>query len=61
MPQWQVRVAVCRSFGWWVAGRATGVVYARGVLLTPEVGAVLLSASTVVVAVNAQLLKRAHL
>jgi P-type Cu2+ transporter len=31
------------------------------VLLTPAVGAVLMSASTVVVAVNAQLLKKARL
>ena len=32
-----------------------------GILLTPAVGAVLMSASTVVVAVNAQLLKRVKL
>jgi Cu2+-exporting ATPase len=31
------------------------------ILLTPAVGAVLMSASTVVVAINAQLLKRARL
>jgi Cu2+-exporting ATPase len=32
-----------------------------GILLTPAVGAVLMSASTVIVAVNAQLLKRTRL
>jgi Cu2+-exporting ATPase len=53
---------------WWAAGYnivaiplAAGVLAAWGVLLTPAVGAVLMSASTVVVAVNAQLLKKARL
>jgi P-type Cu2+ transporter len=53
---------------WWAAGYniaaiplAAGVLAAWGVLLTPAVGAVLMSASTVIVAVNAQLLKRAEL
>jgi Cu2+-exporting ATPase len=53
---------------WWAAGYnifaiplAAGVLAAWGVLLTPAVGAVLMSASTVVVAVNAQLLKRVEL
>jgi Cu2+-exporting ATPase len=53
---------------WWAAGYnivaiplAAGVLAARGVLLTPAVGAVLMSASTVVVAINAQLLKRVQL
>jgi P-type Cu2+ transporter len=53
---------------WWAAGYnivaiplAAGVLVAWGVLLTPAVGAVLMSASTVVVALNAQLLKRVHL
>jgi Cu2+-exporting ATPase len=36
---------------------AAGVLYAWGVLLTPALGAVLMSASTVIVAVNARLLK----
>ena len=36
---------------------AAGVLYAWGVLLTPAVGAALMAASTVIVAVNAQLLK----
>jgi Cu2+-exporting ATPase len=36
---------------------AAGVLYAWGVLLTPAVGAVLMSASTVIVAINARLLK----
>ncbi len=53
---------------WWAAGYniaaiplAAGVLAAWGVLLTPAVGAVLMSASTVVVAINAQLLKRVEL
>jgi Cu2+-exporting ATPase len=37
---------------------AAGVAYAWGVLLSPAVGAVLMSASTVLVAVNAMLLRR---
>ena len=53
---------------WWAAGYnivaiplAAGVLAAWGVLLTPAVGAVLMSASTVVIAINAQLLKRTKL
>ena len=53
---------------WWAAGYnivaiplAAGVLASGGVLLTPAVGAVLMSASTVVVAINAQLLKRVRL
>ncbi|MGH8070251.1 MAG: copper-translocating P-type ATPase [Candidatus Entotheonellia bacterium] len=53
---------------WWAAGYnivaiplAAGVLYGWGILLTPAVGAVLMSASTVVVAINAQLLKRVQL
>jgi P-type Cu2+ transporter len=53
---------------WWAAGYnilaiplAAGALAAWGILLTPAVGAVLMSASTVVVAVNAQLLKRVEL
>jgi P-type Cu2+ transporter len=53
---------------WWAAGYniaaiplAAGVLAAWGVLLTPAVGAVLMSASTVIVAINAQLLRRAEL
>jgi P-type Cu2+ transporter len=53
---------------WWAAGYnvfaiplAAGVLAAWGILLTPALGAVLMSASTVIVAVNAQLLKRAQL
>ena len=53
---------------WWAAGYnifaiplAAGVLAAWGILLTPAVGAVLMSASTVVVAINAQLLKRTSL
>lgn len=39
---------------------AAGVLYSWGILLAPAVGAVLMSLSTVVVAVNAQLLRRMH-
>ncbi|MFO7589168.1 MAG: copper-translocating P-type ATPase [Gemmatimonadota bacterium] len=53
---------------WWAAGYnifaiplAAGVLAAWGILLTPALGAVFMSASTVVVAINAQLLKRAKL
>jgi len=53
---------------WWAAGYnivaiplAAGALAAWGVLLTPAVGAVLMSASTVIVAINAQFLKRATL
>jgi P-type Cu2+ transporter len=53
---------------WWAAGYnvlaiplAAGVLAAWGVLLTPAVGAVLMSASTVIVALNAQLLRRVEL
>ena len=53
---------------WWAAGYnifaiplAAGVLAPWDILLTPAVGAVLMSASTVVVAVNAQLLKRVKL
>jgi Cu2+-exporting ATPase len=53
---------------WWAAGYnivaiplAAGVLAHWGIVLTPAVGAVLMSASTVVVAINAQLLKRVQL
>jgi Cu2+-exporting ATPase len=53
---------------WWAAGYnvvaiplAAGVLASQGVVLSPAVGAVLMSASTVIVAVNAQLLRRAKL
>jgi Cu2+-exporting ATPase len=36
---------------------AAGALYAWGVLLTPAMGAVLMSASTVIVAINARLLR----
>jgi len=51
---------------WWAAGYnivaiplAAGALAFWGVLLSPAVGAVLMSASTVIVALNAQLLRRA--
>lgn len=37
---------------------ASGVLYSSGILLSPAVGAILMSLSTVVVALNAQLLRR---
>ena len=53
---------------WWAAGYnivaiplAAGVLASRGILLPPAAGAILMSASTVIVAVNAQLLRRARL
>jgi Cu2+-exporting ATPase len=53
---------------WWAAGYnvlaiplAAGVLAPVGVVLAPAVGAILMSASTVIVAVNAQLLRRARL
>lgn len=39
---------------------AAGVLYGSGILLSPAVGAILMSLSTVVVAINAQLLRRTH-
>lgn len=39
---------------------AAGVLYSSGILLSPAVGAVLMSFSTVIVAINAQLLRRVH-
>jgi Cu2+-exporting ATPase len=49
---------------WWATGYnvvaiplAAGVLYSAGVLLTPAVGAVFMSLSTVIVAINARLLK----
>jgi P-type Cu2+ transporter len=53
---------------WWAAGYnvvaiplAAGVLFAWGILLTPAIAAVFMSASTVIVAINAQLLRRAEL
>ena len=53
---------------WWAAGYnilaiplAAGVLAQQGVLLPPAFAAVLMSASTVIVAINAQLLRRARL
>ncbi|HEU4525861.1 MAG TPA: copper-translocating P-type ATPase [Gemmatimonadales bacterium] len=50
---------------WWAAGYnivaiplAAGVLAREGILLSPAIGAVLMSLSTVIVAVNAQLLRR---
>ena len=53
---------------WWAAGYnivalplAAGILAPWGILLSPAVGAVLMSLSTVVVAINAQLLRRSSL
>ena len=53
---------------WWAAGYnvfaiplAAGVLAAQGILLAPAFAAVLMSASTVIVAINAQLLRRSKL
>ncbi len=53
---------------WWAAGYnvvaiplAAGLLAGFGILLAPAVGAVLMSASTVIVSINAQLLRRAKL
>jgi len=53
---------------WWAAGYnivaiplAAGVLASQGIVLSPAAGAVLMSASTVIVAINAQLLRRAKL
>jgi P-type Cu2+ transporter len=53
---------------WWAAGYnivaiplAAGVLYWAGIVLAPAVGAILMSASTVIVAINAQLLRRLDL
>jgi Cu2+-exporting ATPase len=53
---------------WWAAGYnivaiplAAGVLAGWGILLSPAVGAILMSASTLIVAANAQLLRRIRL
>ena len=53
---------------WWAAGYnilaiplAAGVLAGKGILLAPAFAAVLMSASTVIVAINAQLLRRVRL
>src|SRR5690554_1982729 len=53
---------------WWAAGYnilaiplAAGVLAGWGILLTPAAGAVLMSLSTIIVAANAQLLRREKL
>ena len=53
---------------WWAAGYnvvaiplAAGVLQSRGLVMSPAVGAVLMSLSTIIVAVNAQLLRRVRL
>jgi Cu2+-exporting ATPase len=53
---------------WWAAGYnivaiplAAGVLASRGIVLSPAVGAVLMSLSTVIVALNAQLLRRVRM
>ncbi len=52
---------------WWAAGYnivaiplAAGVLYNWGIMLSPAVGAVLMSLSTIVVAINAKLLRSSY-
>jgi cation transport ATPase len=59
------RLAARRQNLWWVAGYnivaiplAAGMLAPAGLLLSPAIGAVLMSLSTVIVAVNAKLLSR---
>jgi Cu2+-exporting ATPase len=40
---------------------AAGLLYSRGILLAPAVGAIFMSASTIIVALNAQLLRKSDL
>lgn len=49
---------------WWAAGYnivaiplAAGALYKYGIVLSPAIGAILMSLSTVIVAINARLLK----
>jgi Cu2+-exporting ATPase len=53
---------------WWAAGYnivaiplAAGVLQSRGIVLSPAIGAILMSLSTIIVAINAQLLRRTSL
>jgi Cu2+-exporting ATPase len=53
---------------WWAAGYnvvaiplAAGALATKGIVLSPAVGAVLMSLSTIIVAINAQLLRRIRL
>ena len=53
---------------WWAAGYnilvlplAAGILAPIGIILSPAIGALLMPLSTVVVAINAQLLRRLHL
>jgi Cu2+-exporting ATPase len=53
---------------WWAAGYnivalplAAGVLAPWNILISPAIGALLMSLSTIIVAVNAQLLRRARL
>ena len=53
---------------WWAAGYnivaiplAAGVLAPWGIVLTPAIGAVLMSLSTIIVAINAQLLRRSKI
>jgi Cu2+-exporting ATPase len=53
---------------WWAAGYniiaiplAAGALATRGIVLSPAIGAVLMSLSTIIVAINAQLLRRVQL
>ncbi|MFP8952806.1 heavy metal translocating P-type ATPase [Natrialbaceae archaeon A-arb3/5] len=57
----QENIAWAAGYNVFALPLAAGVLAPIGVLLSPAVGAVLMSASTVIVAINAQLLRRADL
>lgn len=75
MPLWEELITLSRvSYRkmvqnlWWASGYnilaiplAAGVLASKGIVLSPAAGAVLMSLSTVIVAINAQLLRRARL
>lgn len=57
----QENIAWAAGYNVFALPLAAGVLAPIGVLLSPAVGAVLMSASTVIVAINAQLLRRVDL
>ncbi|MDG5818036.1 heavy metal translocating P-type ATPase [Natronococcus sp. A-GB7] len=57
----QENIAWAAGYNVFALPLAAGVLAPIGILLSPAVGAVLMSASTVIVAINAQLLRRAEL
>jgi len=51
----------CAKHNLFAISLAAGVLHGHGIVFTPAAGAVLMSSSTVVVAINAQFLKRVEL